>query len=174
MNALIAAIPKPVLALLAAVLAALLIAQTLVAQRTAGQLADARAAHATDRATWAEASASSAARERAKEQAWAATNQDITNAYLHLASQLAADRAAADAAGLRLHQAARAAARTCRGSADPATAGDSPATGDAGFLLAELFEAADRRAGELAAFAELAHAAGRECEQRYDALTTTR
>lgn len=174
MNALLAAIPKPVLALLAVVLAALLAAQTFVAQRTAGKLADARAAHAADRATWVEASASSAARERAREQAWASANQDITDAYLHLASQLAADRAAADAAGLRLHQAARSAARACRGGADPAAAGDGTTAGDAGFLLAQLFEAADQRAGELAAFADRAHAAGSECQRRYDALTTTR
>lgn len=172
MSAILAAIPKPVLALAAAVLAVLLAGQTFVAQRTATKLAEAREAHAQDRAAWADAAASSQAAERAREQAWTATNKDITDAYLHLAQQLAADRAAADAAGVRLHGAARAtAARACPGRQDPATAGDGQAAGDAGFLLAQLFEAADQRAGELAAFADRAHAAGRECEQRYDALT---
>lgn len=62
----------------------------------------------------------------------------------------------------------RAATRASEHS-DTATAG--PATGDALDLLADLFSRADARAGELAEFADAAHAAGLTCERGYDALS---
>ena len=49
-----------------------------------------------------------------------------------------------------------------------ATAG--PTTGDALDLFADLFGRADQRAGELAEFADAAHAAGLTCERSFDAL----
>ena len=62
----------------------------------------------------------------------------------------------------------RAAARAASGSG-AATSG--PTTGDALDLLADLFSRADQAAGELAEFADAAHAAGLACERSYDALT---
>ena len=62
----------------------------------------------------------------------------------------------------------RAAARAASNPGAP-TAG--PTTGDALDLFADLFSRADARAGELAEFADAAHAAGLTCERSYDALT---
>lgn len=165
-----AAIPKAALAAGCVVLSVLLAGQTVVAYRASARSAQDRAKLAEATQAWTEASASSQASERAREQAWAQANQEITDAYTKVSQQLLADRAAADAAGVRLHQAARAAARACRGSQDPAVTGDGSTAGASDFLLAELFERADRRAGELAAFVDASRASGLECQQRYDAL----
>lgn len=79
-----------------------------------------------------------------------------------------ARRADAAAAGLRqqLDTYRRAAARAAA-HPDPAVAG--PPAGDALDLLADLFSRAEDAAGELARFADLAHAAGSTCERAYDA-----
>ena len=86
------------------------------------------------------------------------------------------DTARADAAGARAaagrlqqqltHYRGAAAQR----AAHPGLATAGPAAGDALDLLAHLFSRADDRAGELAAFADLAHAAGITCERAYDTL----
>lgn len=80
-----------------------------------------------------------------------------------------ARRADAAAGSLRAQLDAyrRAAARA---AAHPDTATAGPSTGDALDLLADLFSRADGAAGELAKFADLAHAAGHTCERAYDAL----
>ncbi|ARU06130.1 hypothetical protein CCO03_16925 [Comamonas serinivorans] len=76
-------------------------------------------------------------------------------------------RAAAD--GLRADLARyRAAARATQ---DPCAAAAGPPASDALDLLADLLTGADEAAGELAAAADLAHAAGFTCERAYDALT---
>ena len=62
----------------------------------------------------------------------------------------------------------RTAARATQHSGAPAS---GPTTGDALDLFADLFSRADQRAGELAEFADAAHAAGLTCERSYDALT---
>ena len=62
----------------------------------------------------------------------------------------------------------RAAARAAQHSGTPIA---GPTTGDALDLFADLFSRADQRAGELAEFADAAHAAGLTCERSYDALT---
>ena len=63
----------------------------------------------------------------------------------------------------------RTAARATQHSGTPIA---GPTTGDALDLFANLFSRADARAGELAEFADTAHAAGLTCERSYDALTT--
>ncbi|AAT38382.1 gp23 [Burkholderia phage BcepC6B] len=55
----------------------------------------------------------------------------------------------------------------------PAASTGSPAAGDALDLLADVFGRADERAGELAAYADAARIAGRQCERDYDALTVS-
>ena len=65
----------------------------------------------------------------------------------------------------------RAAARAASNPGAP-TAG--PTTGDALDLFADLFSRADARAGELAEFADAAHAAGLTCERSFDALSRTK
>lgn len=62
----------------------------------------------------------------------------------------------------------RVATRAAQHSGAP-TAG--PTTDDALDLFADLFSRADQRAGELAEFADVAHAAGLTCERSFDALT---
>ncbi|MFT4041505.1 MAG: DUF2514 family protein, partial [Thermomicrobiales bacterium] len=103
--------------------------------------------------------AEAAAQYRAQETAWRASIERIATD-----GQTALDTARADAAaagraadGLRTDLARyRAAARTAQ---DPGAAAAGAATGDALDLLADLFQRADARAGELAAAADLAHAA---------------
>ena len=80
-----------------------------------------------------------------------------------------ADGARAAADGLRkaldrYRTAARAATHS-------GTAAAGPPADTAIDLLAELFSGADARAGELAAFADLAHAAGLTCERAYAGIT---
>ena len=147
-------------------------ARAVLADRDLAQLQGQRDA---DRASWSTASAeaSEAAREterlrrRALEKA--ATDADAQN------TRLLADAAAAAAAGRRLHDTAAAfAAGACPspGSSTPAEA--SPATPTPAVVLAELFRRADERAGDLAAAADAARAAGAACEASFDALTETR
>ena len=80
-----------------------------------------------------------------------------------------ARRADAAAAGLRqqLDTYRRAAARA---AAHPGPAPAGPPAGDALDLLAHLLIRADDAAGQLAAAADLAHAAGLTCERAYDAI----
>lgn len=106
---------------------------------------------------------------RAREQqAQAAIEKEATDGQKKL------DIARADAAGARTAAASlrqqldtyrSAATRT---AAHPGTAPAGPPAGDALDLLAHLFGRADQTAGELAEFADLAHAAGTTCERAYD------
>lgn len=80
-----------------------------------------------------------------------------------------ADSARAVAAGLQ-QQLAHYRGAAAQRAAHPGLATAGPAAGDALDLLAHLFSRADDRAGELAAFADLAHAAGITCERAYDTL----
>lgn len=79
-------------------------------------------------------------------------------------------RAAADSlrADLARYRAA------ARAATYPSAAAAGPAAGDALDLLADLFAGADEAAGELAAAADLARAAGLTCERAHDALTNPR
>ncbi len=165
-----AAIPKAALAAGCVVLTVLLAGQTVVAHRASARSAQDRAKLAEATLAWTEASAASLARERAREQAWAADQKEITDAYTKVAAQLVADRASADAVGGRLRDSARAyAARTCRGGANPAAPGASaPAAPD--FLLAELFGVVEQAGRDMATEARRRTNELAECVARYDAL----
>ncbi|KAG0189024.1 hypothetical protein DFQ28_003969 [Apophysomyces sp. BC1034] len=56
----------------------------------------------------------------------------------------------------------------------PAAASGSTATRDALDLLADVLGQLDKRAGELAAYADAARIAGQQCERSYDALMRER
>ena len=78
------------------------------------------------------------------------------------------DAGAADAAGERLHvEAGKLAATAC---VDPGTAQRGASATRAAMVLSELFQRADKRAGELAAAYDRARIAGLACERSYQSL----
>ena len=105
----------------------------------------------------------------AEQQAQAAIEKEATDGQKKI-DLARTDAAGARAAALSLRQQLdtyrSAATRT---AAHPGAAPAGPPTGDALDLLAHLFSSADQTAGELAEFADLAHAAGSTCERAYDA-----
>jgi len=92
--------------------------------------------------------------------------QEISYAAAASLAQARLDADAATVAAGRLRDAARAAGRR----ACPAVAGASPAASAPAVVLAELYDWADGRAGELAAAVDAARIAGTACEQSYEAL----
>lgn len=87
-----------------------------------------------------------------------------------------ADAAAADAAAVGLHEQARrmaARASQCSGTATAADRGQAARATDAA-VLADLFQRADRTAGQLAAAYDRARTAGLMCERAYDAARNAR
>jgi hypothetical protein len=110
---------------------------------------------------------------RAEESRRAAAQKEITDEAIRMASRARADVAVADAAHGRLSDRAAAVASRCSATFyPPASAGSAPAA-NPGDLLADVLRRADEAAGELAAFADQAHAAGLACERSYDSLTPT-
>ena len=80
-----------------------------------------------------------------------------------------ADAGAADAAGDRLHvEAGKFAAAAC---SDPGAAQRGASATGAAMVLSELFQRADKRAGELAAAYDRARLAGLACEKSYDGVS---
>ena len=115
--------------------------------------------------------AEAAAQFRAAETAWQTAidkeskdGQDRIDTARRDAATAGAERGRLLADVARYRAAARAASY-------PGTASAGPPAGDALDLFANLFSRADARAGELAEFADAAHAAGLTCERSYDALT---
>lgn len=134
-------------------------------------LADARARHADTLRQIASQTAEAARLFRATEAEWRnridKETRDGQDRIDTARRDAAGARAAAD--GLRADLARyRAAARA---TAHSSAAAAGPPADTAIDLLAELFGGADTRAGELAEFADLAHAAGLTCERAFDALT---
>lgn len=81
----------------------------------------------------------------------------------------AVDAGAADAAGERLHvEAGKLAATAC---VDPGAAQRGASATRAAMVLSELFQRADKRAGELAAAYDRARIAGLACERSYQSLS---
>ncbi len=80
----------------------------------------------------------------------------------------AVDAGAADVAGERLHvEAGKFAAATC---GDPGAAKRGASATRAAMVLSELFQRADKRAGELAAAYDRARIAGLACERSYEGI----
>lgn len=125
------------------------------------ELAELREAHAQ-----AQAKSIQAAREEERRRITAL--EEVAHEAQKRSAELARDAAAADDVARRLRDHVfRLAAAT---AADPSAPGSGQATGGTGLVLAQLFSRADDRAGELAAFADQAHAAGLACQRAYEAL----
>lgn len=145
------------------------------------EIADGRAALATQSAAYAEAMRmAAAAHARASEDARkeearreAAKQEEINHAQEQRRAALAAaDRADRAAVGLRGQLAAYvSAARANSAAADPAAAGRVETAAPPVVVLADLFGRADALAGELAKAVDAAHGAGLSCERSTDALT---
>lgn len=111
---------------------------------------------------------------RAEEQRRAQAQAEIANDATKQADAARADAAAANTAadGLRARVAQLVAA--ARASRNPAVASASAAAGDPLDVLANVLTRADRRAGDLAAYADSARVAGTACERAYDSLTAAK
>jgi hypothetical protein len=154
------------------------------------------AAHATQRAAWADERAALAAaaqqatdRARAIETDWRSRHDQIqadTTAQLAAAHR---DAAAALSTGDRLRDHVRALAQQCSApgpaaaardpaapatAANPAPARPGPPTPDPGLVLADLLSRMDAAGRELAAVADARGTAGQACQRAYDALTAPR
>lgn len=94
------------------------------------------------------------------------TNEAIKQLQLWRTSALAAD-----AARRELLARVAALANAARHPGDPAAVHPGSAAGDPILLLADVLGRADKRAGDLAQYADAARIAGQKCERDYDALT---
>lgn len=130
-------------------------------------------------AKWAERDAQDAEARALAEQAarnqeheWQNAIEVIRNETKNQIEQARADAAAADAAAVGLHEQARRLAARSSQCASSSTTADRSAAARAtnAVVLAELFERADRTAGQLAAAYDRARAAGLACERAYDGL----
>ncbi len=142
------------------------------AWRSGAEVSDALAAHAADRAAWADGARQASENFRAEETRRIAEHQEIVDAAITAQARALRDAAAARVAAGGLRDAARAAAaRTCAATGNPAAATGGQASAPADLVLADVLSSAADRAVELAAAADVAHAAGSACERAYGALT---
>ncbi len=111
----------------------------------------------------AQALASAIQQSRAEEQRRQVALEGIRKDAHEQIAIAVADAAAADTAAVGLQQQVnRLAARRC-----PASTAGSPAADPAGLLLADLLGRIDKRAGELAAYADRSRIAGNACVKAY-------
>lgn len=108
---------------------------------------------------------------RAEEQ----RRQEVVNQVINDARQqkaeASADGGSADAAGERVReQAGKLAASASCTAGDPGVTERSKTATRAAMVLSDLFQRADKRAGELARAYDAAQIAGQACERSYDAL----
>jgi hypothetical protein len=109
---------------------------------------------------------------RSEEQRRQAAIDEVSNDARTQNTAAAADAVAADLAGQRLHDSARAlAGRASCPTGDPGIAQRSASATRAAMVLSDLFQRADQRAGELAKVYDAARIAGLACEAAYDSLT---
>ncbi|MCI8210791.1 hypothetical protein AUC61_14735 [Pseudomonas sp. S25] len=100
-----------------------------------------------------------------------AANQVANDARQEQAHALS-DSAVADAAGDRLHiEAGKLAASASCSTGDTGAAERGKTATRAAMVLSDLFQRADKRAGEMAKAYDSARIAGQACEAAYDALT---
>ena len=129
------------------------------------------AEHAALVAAANEAARAAEAQARIEEQRRITALQEVIHETENKLSRARADAARAADAGERLRQRFAELAGACGGgSSDSAAAGPGDAADAAGALLADVQRRIDEAAGELARFADAAHAAGLACERGYGAV----
>jgi hypothetical protein len=129
-----------------------------------------RLAHAETRAGHAALAAAAEQAARIEEQRRIAALQEVIHETEQNLARARADAARAVDAGERLRQRFASVAGSCGGSEHSGPAGAGEAAVAAGPVLADVQRRIDEAAGELARFADAAHAAGRACERAYGAL----
>lgn len=137
-------------------------------------VADARwQAKASDlQALQAKARAAAEGNARTEEQRRQTAANEVGSNARQESAAVAADVAGADGAGQRLREAAdNLAARASCTPGDPGAASRGETATRAAMVLSDLLKKADRRAGELAKFADESRIAGLACERTYDSLT---
>lgn len=120
----------------------------------------------SDRADYQEALLEAVGLARKEEQRRTTAQQEIANDATKQAEAARADAAAAAGVADRLRD--RLATLRAGGRTAPATG--RPPAGDPIGVLADVLERADRRAGDLAAYADAARIAGLACERSYRSL----
>lgn len=130
-----------------------------------------RASWADQQALQAKGLAAATTAARAEEQ----RRQEVVNQVINDARQKQAaanaDGGSADAAGERVReQAGKLAASASCTAGDPGATERSKTANHAAMVLSDLFQRADKRAGELARAYDAARIAGQACERSYDAL----
>ncbi|RYE61894.1 MAG: DUF2514 domain-containing protein [Oxalobacteraceae bacterium] len=109
---------------------------------------------------------------RAKEQRRQAAINQVRNDAREQAGNALTDAAGADVAGERVRaEAGNLAARPTCGAGDPGAAERGKTATRAAMVLSDLFQRADKRAGELARAYDAGRIAGQTCERSYDAIT---
>lgn len=108
---------------------------------------------------------------RTEEQRRQAEANQVGSDARQATAALAVDVAGADDAGQRVRNTASSfAARASCTSSEPGIARRGEAASRAAMVLSDLFQRADKRAGELAAAYDKARIAGQACERAYDSL----
>ena len=110
-------------------------------------------------------------RARTEEQRRTAAQTEIANVATKDAESARGDARTAGVAADRLRVRVAELTGDARASQNPASASPGPAAGDPLDVLADVLGRADKRAGELAEYADRARIAGQACERAYDALT---
>lgn len=159
----------------AALVAAAGLGWTVNGWRLEQRIAEIQRDHASLRAEASRRTVQAQATQRAIEAAREAAKQETDHVSTLARARADDDRRAADAAGRRLLDAARAAAARASGAGqDSTTAGQcTPADGGPVRALVDVLGEADAAAGELAAALDHARAAGLGCQRYVDTLSTT-
>lgn len=150
----------------------LLVAGVLIAAGTVGWTVNGwrlERAAAEKRAEDSRRTAQAEHNERQREATWNASQQEINRVAALAQTHIADDRRAADAAHLRVLDAARAAAAGAAGPDPGAEPTCAPALG-ALAVCTDVLGRADEAAGELAAALDQSRIAGFACERSYDSL----
>ncbi|MDW3686568.1 DUF2514 family protein [Cupriavidus sp. CV2] len=135
-----------------------------------GERDAARAELAQERLDSARAQVKAVDDARIEEQRRTAAQTEIANVATKDLVGARADAAAANDVSGRLRQRVAELLAAGRAAGNPAPTGTGQAAGDPLDVLADVLGRADKRAGELAAYADAARIAGQACERAYDAL----
>ena len=108
---------------------------------------------------------------RAEEQRRTTEQARIANEATKHAEDARADARAAGGTADKLRARVAQLVAASRAASNSAAADSSQAAGDPLDVLADVLGRADKRAGDLAAYADATHIAGAACERAYDALT---